>query len=1158
MRSLAPRPRPQVSAVLVVRDGARWLPETLDAVAAQTAPISRLVIVDCASSDASGQIAAEHSGVRRAIGEVLTTRVTTRSYAAAVTAGLALLGAGADGHAAAEPAPATEATAAGPAPTTAADPVEPDGDAPPATLVPVPVPVPAPAPAAEPPDPVAPEPVTPDLPVSEPVAPEPVTPESVTPEPVAGDVAQADVAEWIWLLHDDGAPDPDALAHLVDAVRRSPSVGVAGPKIVRWEDPRVFVEVGVQLTRAGRRVALPRPGEIDQGQYDGRTDVLAVPTNGMLVDRQVFDSLRGFDDRFGPWGIDVDFGWRAQLAGHRVVVVPRARVREASATATGARRGAPSAGRNERARRRAARQVALARCSVLAAPVLGVWVGLSGLFAALALLVLKRPRHAAAELADVAALFHPWAILRSRFTRRRPRRVAPADLHGLFVSPRVALRHTWELVRDMLSPSWTLERRAPGRVQPAPSGTATAGPLTEDPQDLAAARLTHRTIGHAGFLVVVAAAAGAGLVWRGMLSAFSPNGHGLAGGQLRSVLTDSQGLWHLATDGWHGAGLGGDGPAQLSNAVLAGWTWLVEQVPAVGSSSPASVALAWLFLAAMPLAALSAFLSGRVITRARWPRAFGALVWVSAGPLVAALTTGRLSAVVAHVLLPVVAAGFARVARRDASATATFATAVAVALLGVFVPAFLGVGLAAALVLLVVGPDAGRRVRALALLVVPVALLGPAALRYWQDPVSLLGGPGLVTAAGGVQSTLLPWQIALGQLTPSRGVSGFVLGPVLLLAVAGIVWPARGSARGASLAALGLLSVVGLSGALLAERLVLGPLVAADGTTAPAVLWVGVGEQLYLLAVTALAVIALTRWTVPRPAATWSAVVAVGAGLVAVAAPSALAGYRAWTTPPSLAAVSAPDMPAVAADEASGPDAARMLVIDVTGTTATYRVLSGEPSEPQRDVNLSDPAPDPVLAGLVTTLVNPGTSADNLSGALYADGVGFVSVSGDASGAIARRLDEAGGLARLGGAPSVVLWRVAAQTPAGGGKTPLPAARVQLRTAAGALLGTVPTDGPDASVAADLPAGSGPRVLHVAEPVGWADRATVTYDGTVLAATVVGDRPTYRLPAAAGHLTIVVPPQHPRWDAVQGVLLLVVLYLALPFGSHRSRRRLWS
>jgi len=121
--------------------------------------------------------------------------------------------------------------------------------------------------------------------------------------------------EWLWLLHDDSAPAATALQRLLEAVGRSPSVGVAGPKVIQWDNPRNLVEVGHQLTRSGRRIAAPAPGEPDQGQYDTRSDVLAVGTCGMLVRRDAFEDIGGFDPVFAGPGGALDFGWRAQLAG---------------------------------------------------------------------------------------------------------------------------------------------------------------------------------------------------------------------------------------------------------------------------------------------------------------------------------------------------------------------------------------------------------------------------------------------------------------------------------------------------------------------------------------------------------------------------------------------------------------------------------------------------------------------------------------------------------------------------------------------------------------------------------------------------------------------------------------------------------------------------
>ena len=68
-------PRASVSALLIVRNGRRWLAECLDGIAAQTVPPDRLLIVDVASTDTTVAMAQAHSGVRQAIPEVTILRI---------------------------------------------------------------------------------------------------------------------------------------------------------------------------------------------------------------------------------------------------------------------------------------------------------------------------------------------------------------------------------------------------------------------------------------------------------------------------------------------------------------------------------------------------------------------------------------------------------------------------------------------------------------------------------------------------------------------------------------------------------------------------------------------------------------------------------------------------------------------------------------------------------------------------------------------------------------------------------------------------------------------------------------------------------------------------------------------------------------------------
>src|SRR4051794_18800008 len=142
---------------------------------------------------------------------------------------------------------------------------------------------------------------------------------------------------WLWILHDDCAPDPDALEQLLRAAVNKPAARVLGPKAVDFDEPRRLVEVGLTTDPVGRRVTGLEDVEYDQGQHDRLREVLAVGSAGMLVDRSAWDELGGFDRRLKMLRDDLDFGWRANRAGHTVLVVPAARVRHARAASTGQR-----------------------------------------------------------------------------------------------------------------------------------------------------------------------------------------------------------------------------------------------------------------------------------------------------------------------------------------------------------------------------------------------------------------------------------------------------------------------------------------------------------------------------------------------------------------------------------------------------------------------------------------------------------------------------------------------------------------------------------------------------------------------------------------------------------------------------------------------------
>jgi len=156
--------------------------------------------------------------------------------------------------------------------------------------------------------------------------------------------------EFLWFLAQDSAPEPTALAELVGALEVSPSVAVAGPKQMDWERPDYIREYGLTLAQSGRTISLVTD-ELDQAQHDLVSDVMAVGANGMLVRQQVWQDLAGFDHHLSVVDDSLDFCVRARLAGHRVSVVPTARLLSAGDGVIG-----PVGTDSYRARKKRARQ----------------------------------------------------------------------------------------------------------------------------------------------------------------------------------------------------------------------------------------------------------------------------------------------------------------------------------------------------------------------------------------------------------------------------------------------------------------------------------------------------------------------------------------------------------------------------------------------------------------------------------------------------------------------------------------------------------------------------------------------------------------------------------------------------------------------------------
>ncbi|MFE2535304.1 glycosyltransferase [Streptomyces sp. NPDC059371] len=1035
-------PRHVVTAVLVSHDGARWLPQALAGLLGQDRPVQNAMAADTGSADASAELLTEALGADRVLHLARRT-----GFGQAV-----------------EEVSRT-----------------------------------------------APELTPDDLPyLKRPSGWDPVTRSWRDDTYDLPELPHGEPEQWLWLLHDDSAPEPDALAQLLRVVENERELGqdvaVVGPKLRGWYDRRQLLEVGVTIANSGRRWTGLDRREQDQGQHDHVHPVLSVSTAGMLIRRDVFEELGGFDRRLPLMRDDVDLCWRAQAAGHRVLVAPEAVVRHAEA-ASRERRAVDCVGRTSASPHKVDKAGAVYTLLVNARTAQLPWIlirlVLGTLVRTLAYLVGKVPGQAVDEIRGLlGTLLRPERIIAGRRRRGRPQ-VDKDELRPLFPPAGATVRATIEqvagnLMSDSDPDAVTGAGRHGGAVESGPGGDD--GDFLEIEQFARIKRIA-RNPGPMLFLVLLFVSL---LACRELLG-----GGALSGGALLPAPSDASDLWARYLDGWHPVGAGSTRSAPPYLAIVA-----LLASALLGSTG---LAVTVLLVGSVPLAGFAAYFASRPLVESRLLRAWASVVYAFLPAATGALAGGRIGTAVLAILLPLIAragvaaSGLAHGSRARGSWRATWAYALLLTFTTAFTPIVWPIALVLGVALLVVRrreiPAYGPRF--LAQLGTPLLVLAPWSLTLL--PFGFFQQAGLDYGTGAAS--------ALDLLSASPGgpgtVSGLMLFGIVLAALAALLR----SERQAGIRTAWVVAVVALVFAALSNRST----------------WAGPATLVYGLALLAAAAVGSdgARARVAEQSFGWRQPVAALIAFACAAGPLLVAA--GWIIRGADGPVERRDpvqVPAFVAEESNTRDQARTLVLDSRSAADVGYVLVRGSGARLGDAELAaaggeNKKLDKVVANLVAG--SGADQADQLGG--FA--VRYVLVRKGAPREVSRVLDATPGLSRLSQQDGSALWRVdqqvsrAAIVPASGDPESIAAGSVEVHT-------TVPT-------------GDEGRVLRLADSAdaGW----TATLDGKQLSRTTVdGWAQGFRLPSTGGRLdvTFEAPLSHTAWLWAQGALALVLVVLALP------------
>jgi GT2 family glycosyltransferase len=578
--------------------------------------------------------------------------------------------------------------------------------------------------------------------------------------------------EWIWLIHDDCAPAPTALAELLAAIDDRPQVVMVGPKLLGWHDRTHLLEAGVSIAGNGARWTGLEPLEYDQGQHDGNHDVLAVSTAGALIRRDVFEELGGLDPNLTLFRDDVDFGWRARAAGHSVMVATGAVAFHAQASANERRTVEVDGAFLHRPLlldRRNAAYVLLSNSSWWILPWLVIQLLGTAIARAIGYLIAKLPGYAADEILAVGSLIvRPGLIIAARKVRKKQR----------FVSARV--------IAEFIPPRWSQIRLASegvvdavrAKLFPENNQVSTTSVLdTNEDEDLLTPVSTNHWFGVFKRPEVI------GFVLISLISLLnSRNRFGaLVGGALPISPAGATDLWRTYFESWHQVGMG---------STVATPTWVaITATASLFFLGKVQFLITTFFLVAPVLMMFTASKLLKRLTGNTWISIPAAFLYAVSPVAIAAVSTGHIATVLFMILAPLVAlllSGIEKIENFTWRKIAGVSLLLAV-LYGFSLMIFV-IGLAAGLISTLSDYEKHaqeanaplyslRLQKRAALIFVPFVMNVPYSLETIMHPSRLLVEPGLLISGGG------PIHALLGNPGGANSLPIWLVSPILLVLI---------------------------------------------------------------------------------------------------------------------------------------------------------------------------------------------------------------------------------------------------------------------------------------------------------------------------------------------------------------------------------------
>ena len=152
-----------------------------------------------------------------------------------------------------------------------------------------------------------------------------------------------DGADYILLLNNDTIVKPGFLEPLVRTADIDEEIGVVGPMVYFYDEPKVIQSIGARISLWKGSHSIIGIWEADKGQYNTLMKVDYVSGAALLAKRRMIKDVGLLDADYFLYSEEVDWCYRATKAGYKIMAVPESKIWHKVSSSTGGTRSPVSA-----------------------------------------------------------------------------------------------------------------------------------------------------------------------------------------------------------------------------------------------------------------------------------------------------------------------------------------------------------------------------------------------------------------------------------------------------------------------------------------------------------------------------------------------------------------------------------------------------------------------------------------------------------------------------------------------------------------------------------------------------------------------------------------------------------------------------------------------